>query len=113
MTPASGSARARARRPSAALVEQRHLAEHRARAEHGERLFAHAGHVAADAHLALEDDVELVARVAVLEQQRAEAGALSSVVTRAMSSSAGRREGCEAPGAKTEGTRDSGRARTS
>jgi hypothetical protein len=49
------------------LVEQRHFAEHLTRAEHRERLFAHAGHFAADAHLAVEDEVKLVAGVAVLE----------------------------------------------
>jgi len=49
------------------VVEQRHLAEDGARAEHGERLFAHARHLAADAHAAFENQIEPVADVAVPE----------------------------------------------
>ena len=49
------------------LVEQGHLAEGLAGAEDGEGLFAHARDLAADADAALEDEVELVPRVAVLK----------------------------------------------
>ena len=49
------------------VVDQRHLAKIRARPQHRERLLAHPGDVAADPDLALQDDVELVARIAVLE----------------------------------------------
>src|SRR5262249_41731372 len=49
------------------LVEERHLPEDRAGTEHRERLLSHARHVAADADLAFEDDVELVAGIPVLE----------------------------------------------
>ena len=76
------------------LVEQRHVAEDRARPEHRQRLLAHPRHVAADADLALDDDVELVARIAVLENLVPSA-CDSSVVTREMSSSAVSREAGE------------------
>ena len=54
------------------FVEQRHLTEHLARAEHGEGLFTHAAHFTADPHAAVQDEVELVADVAVLEDLAAQ-----------------------------------------
>ena len=50
-----------------ASVEHRHLAEQRAGLEHGERFLAAARHVAADADLAVDDQVEPVAVLAFAE----------------------------------------------
>ncbi len=52
------------------LVEERHLTEHLARPEHGERFFAHAGDLARDPDFAVEQDEELVAGIAELEDLR-------------------------------------------
>ena len=52
---------------SGRFVQQRHLAEHLPRGEHGKRLFAHPRDLARDAHFAFEDDEQLVARIPVLE----------------------------------------------
>ena len=49
------------------VVDQRHLAEARARSEDREGFFAHAPDVAADADAARDDDVELLAGLALAE----------------------------------------------
>ena len=55
------------------VVEQRHFAKHLTLAENGKGLFAHAAHTgnfAEDADFALENDVKLVARIAIMEDSR-------------------------------------------
>src|SRR5262245_49598485 len=53
---------ARVRR-SRRFIEERHLTEHRPRAEDGERLLTHPRNVAADADLTVDDDVHPIAGV--------------------------------------------------
>ena len=52
-----------------AAIEDRHLAEHRARLENGERFLAAARHVAADADFAAHDQIEPVAVLAFAEDE--------------------------------------------
>ena len=54
------------------LVEKTHFTEHFATPENGQSLFAHAGHVATDANLALEDEKESIPRIAVGKDERPE-----------------------------------------
>ena len=63
-------------------VEERELAEHLARAEDGQEVLAAVGGGAAELHLAVEDDVELVARVALVEEHVAAAQPASAMEDR-------------------------------
>src|SRR5690606_23072564 len=54
------------------VVDQRHLPEVVRRAQYRERFLAHAGHDATDAHRALDDQIELVAGLALRKDRRAD-----------------------------------------